>query len=289
MAQTPPPTITPVPTPPIQRGDRVTFSSRVDAFITWLVTAVTQFGLVAANVYNNAVDAFNNATAAAASALGASTSASQAAASAGAAANASGAPAWVSGTTYTAGQVRYSPIDYRSYRRKTNGAGTTDPSADSANWQLISSNATPLLHVRDEKASGVGAGASVANDYTQTRALNTIKTNNITGAALSTNQITLPAGRYRIRGAVPCNSGNRNQAALWNATDASFAILGTSTNATNIPTLSLINGEITISATKSFTVRHFTQATSADSQALGTYAGSGQVEIYTELWIERID
>lgn len=44
--------------------------------------------------------------------------------------------AWVSGTTYTAGQVRYSPIDFLMYRRKTNGAGTTDPSLDTTNWAL---------------------------------------------------------------------------------------------------------------------------------------------------------
>jgi hypothetical protein len=65
MAQTPPPGIDPVPTPEIQRGDRATFSDRVDAFISWLVLAVTQFAALAANVYANAVDAFNNATSAA--------------------------------------------------------------------------------------------------------------------------------------------------------------------------------------------------------------------------------
>lgn len=65
MAQTSPPEIDPVPTPEIQRGDRATFADRVDAFITWLVNAVTQFGALAANVYANAVDAFNSATSAA--------------------------------------------------------------------------------------------------------------------------------------------------------------------------------------------------------------------------------
>lgn len=64
MAQTPPPGIDPVPTPPIQRGDRATFSSRVDAFILWLVAAVTQFQAVASNVYANALDAFASATSA---------------------------------------------------------------------------------------------------------------------------------------------------------------------------------------------------------------------------------
>jgi hypothetical protein len=83
MAQTPPPGIDPVPTPPIQRGDRATFSARVDAFITWLVNAVTQFGATATNVYNNAVDAFASATTAstaATTATGAAQSASDSAA-----------------------------------------------------------------------------------------------------------------------------------------------------------------------------------------------------------------
>lgn len=64
MAQTTPPTIDPVPTPPIQRGDRATFSSRVDAFILWLVAAVAQFQALANNVYANALDVYANATAA---------------------------------------------------------------------------------------------------------------------------------------------------------------------------------------------------------------------------------
>jgi len=55
-----------------------------------------------------------------------------------AAASASNSALWVSGTTYAAGDVRYSPIDFQSYRRKTNGGGTTDPSADTTNWTQIS-------------------------------------------------------------------------------------------------------------------------------------------------------
>jgi hypothetical protein len=46
------------------------------------------------------------------------------------------AAAWVSGTTYAIGDVVYSPIDYQDYRRKTDGAGTTDPSADTTNWEF---------------------------------------------------------------------------------------------------------------------------------------------------------
>lgn len=49
-----------------------------------------------------------------------------------------GATGWVSGTTYAIGNARWSPIDSQVYRRKTNGAGTTDPSADPTNWAAVS-------------------------------------------------------------------------------------------------------------------------------------------------------
>lgn len=55
-----------------------------------------------------------------------------------ASAAASTAVVWVSGTSYIPGNVVYSPIDFQSYRRKTSGAGTTDPSADTTNWTQIS-------------------------------------------------------------------------------------------------------------------------------------------------------
>jgi hypothetical protein len=80
-----PPTISPAPVAP-QRGDRTTFSARVDAFLNWLVGAVAQFGAVATNAYNNAVEASTSATSAGASASTATTKAGEAAASASSAA-----------------------------------------------------------------------------------------------------------------------------------------------------------------------------------------------------------
>ena len=91
MARVTPPPIDPVPTPPIQRGDRATFSSRVDAFIRWLTTAVAQFQAAATNVYNNTVDAFQSATSASTSAGNAAASAGQAATSATAASSSAAA------------------------------------------------------------------------------------------------------------------------------------------------------------------------------------------------------
>ena len=61
------------------------------------------------------------------------TAAAQSAVNAAAAA-AAGAPLWVSGKTYAVGDVAASAVNYLPYRRKTAGAGTTDPSLDSTNW-----------------------------------------------------------------------------------------------------------------------------------------------------------
>lgn len=109
------PTITALPTAPSRTTSPTIFTTQADALLSALPTMVTE--------ENASIAAMNTAvtdtTAAAAVAVGAA-----------------GAIAWVSGTTYVTGNVRYSPVDFLAYRRKTNGAGTTDPSSDTTNWAL---------------------------------------------------------------------------------------------------------------------------------------------------------
>jgi len=128
-----PPAVTPPPALIPQRGDRTTFSVRMDAFITWFVAVIAQLVALVTNCYNNAVIAYDSAASSAASAANAAASAN--------------VTVWVSGTNYSAGDCRWSPIDFLTYRRKTNGAGATDPSADAANWGLLFSGYAPLGHI----------------------------------------------------------------------------------------------------------------------------------------------
>jgi len=114
--------ITALPTPP-SRQDPTNFNDRADAFLGALPLFQTE-----ANTLQTEVNAKE---------VAANTSAVNAAASELAAANTSSATIWVSGTTYTVGQNRFSPINFLTYRRKTAGAGTTDPSLDATNWQLL--------------------------------------------------------------------------------------------------------------------------------------------------------
>lgn len=83
---TTPPAITAVPAPQPVRNDRTTFSPRVDAFVTWLPTHITDLIAALVNVYDNAVSAYNSAAAALTSQTAAGTSATNSAISASAAA-----------------------------------------------------------------------------------------------------------------------------------------------------------------------------------------------------------
>lgn len=127
-----PPSVTALPTPP-STASPSTFDSRADAFLTALPTFQTETDALAANVFANATDAAASATAAATIAT-----------------------SWVSGTTYVIGDVRWSPANFGTYRRKTAGAGTTDPSLDATNWASVINTAN------------VTFSASTFIDYTET-------------------------------------------------------------------------------------------------------------------------
>ena len=157
--------ITALPTPPT-RSDPLNFSTRADAFLSAIPTFATE-----ANALQ--VDVNNKQATASAAATSASDSQTAAAASKTAAEAASNATAWVSGTTYAVGNVRYSPTDFMSYRRKTAGAGTTDPVSDTTNWTLLTGNvnlgSTQTLSNKtlDNSCSIGGIGAtSLANTNT---------------------------------------------------------------------------------------------------------------------------
>jgi len=108
------------------RNRPVEFPDEGDAFLG----ALPLFG---SEMEASRIEVATNKLAAASSALAAAGSAT-----------AAGAIAWVSGTTYAIGNARYSPIDGQTYRRKTAGAGATDPSLDGTNWVRINLTATSI-------------------------------------------------------------------------------------------------------------------------------------------------
>lgn len=145
-----------LPTPP-SRTSPGTFSDRADAFLGALPGFVTDANALAAEAEQNATSAANSAINSGLSAINAATSAAEAGMSAAAAVAVSGTDKWISGTTYTAGICVWSPVNYQTYRRKTNGAGTTDPSSDAINWSLLRMPDTWTIITADPNPAAAGA------------------------------------------------------------------------------------------------------------------------------------
>lgn len=126
-----------IPIPVPSSTDPVNFSARGDAVFGAFPDFITQTNAVASEAAVNKDLTEASKVAAANSETNAATYASNATTSANNASSSSTAPLWVSGTTYAINDKRVSPITGQVYRRKTSGAGTTDPSLDSTNWYAV--------------------------------------------------------------------------------------------------------------------------------------------------------
>ena len=150
--------------------------------------------------------------------------------------------------------------------------------------------AVDVMYVRDEKTTGTNAGTNSAG--LQIRTLNTVVTNTIPGASLSSNQITLPAGTYNIRATAQGFDVNRHRIQLFNVTDTSIALLGADSfisSTDGSETHAFLVGQITISATKTFELKQFTETVAFTGLGLGVAVSDGNTEVYAEVFIETVN
>ncbi|MEI6002743.1 hypothetical protein H3V53_38290 [Paraburkholderia bengalensis] len=155
----------------------------------------------------------------------------------------------------------------------------------------------PYIHVREQQVSGQSAGGSVAG--TQTRVLNTVVANTISGASLASNQITLPAGSYRVQASAPClppstASTEFHQASIYNVTGATTLAIGTSEAPSTAgvagsppQTRSFITGSFTLAVASTIQVNHYISTANA-SAGLGRAAGAGVGEVFTVVEITKV-
>lgn len=145
---------------------------------------------------------------------------------------------------------------------------------------------TQVAIFRDEKAQGTAGGSSSATTN-HTRVLNTTHANTIAGCSLASNQITLPAGTYRIRASAPAFIADKHKLRWYNVTDTTYDIEGstayadTATDATQ--TNALLVGRFTIATAKTYELRHYIQTARA-TNGLGVTIGVG-TEVYAEIEI----
>lgn len=149
--------------------------------------------------------------------------------------------------------------------------------------------ALDLIYVRDQKSSGQAGGAAAAATW-NVRTLNTVTVNTISGASLASNRVTLPAGTYRIRARAPAYLVGRHKLRLRNITAGSTAAVGSSAYADATTgaavTDSVLLARITLASTTELELQHFTTSARA-THGLGIEVSSSEVEVYTEMWIEK--
>jgi hypothetical protein len=147
-----------------------------------------------------------------------------------------------------------------------------------------------LLHVRDEKSANTGGGAFTSGDW-RTRTLNTVMTNEISGASLSSNQITLPSGTYFIYANAHAYTVNVNKLKWYNTTDSSDVLIGNqgrSDSASADITPVWVIGRFTISAQKTFELQHRCETTRSDAYGFGVAANFGVVEVYADVQLWKV-
>jgi hypothetical protein len=142
---------------------------------------------------------------------------------------------------------------------------------------------------RDVKAANTGGGTFTLGVW-QIRTLNTSQVNTIPSASIDTvnNWFTLPSGSYYIRAFAPAYAVNRHKAKLFNYTDNTDVIFGSSEFcSTSIQTSSRIEGNFTITSTKSFQIHHRCQTT-VSTNGFGLESNFSVIEVYTEVYIYKI-
>jgi hypothetical protein len=148
----------------------------------------------------------------------------------------------------------------------------------------------PYLIARDEQASGTAGGTATSGAWRQ-RNLSVIPVNRITGASLTSNQITLPAGTYRatIRAMFGAQVSVA-QCRLYDTTNSAALVLGSnafsSSNGSYASTYSAGTNEFTLASSAVVELEYQVSSTKS-SDGLGR-ATSWGTEVYAEVVIARL-
>ncbi|WP_461209930.1 hypothetical protein [Desulfocurvus sp. DL9XJH121] len=138
-----------------------------------------------------------------------------------------------------------------------------------------------MLIVQDQKPQGVSGGASTAGVWI-TRDLNAVVRNTISGASLSSNVVTLPAGDYYIEASAPGYFINGHQARLYDTTADAVLCNGLPALANDsyaIPLRSCVNGFFTLEEESELILQQYCMKTF-------TYGHGQACNIDTEIYSE---
>ena len=148
-----------------------------------------------------------------------------------------------------------------------------------------------FAYFEDQKAANTSGGGG-STSYA-TRTLNTAVHNNISGASLSSSEVTLPAGTYLAEGRCPALRVNSHKCRLYNVTSASVIAYGTSEfgavgTGSIVQTWSTVVTKFVLSGTSAIRLEHALETTT-NSADYGLAANKTGVEIYSNLKIWKLD
>lgn len=147
-----------------------------------------------------------------------------------------------------------------------------------------------LFHAVDEKAAGTNGGSFTSGSFL-TRDLNTIRTNTITGASLSSNQITLPIGTYFIEATAPAFRVDEHKTKIRDITNTADLLIGTSelsdSAAQDASTISLVSGLIVLAGITVIELQHRGTMTQ-NTTGFGKDSNFAVVEIYSDIKIWKV-
>jgi hypothetical protein len=166
---------------------------------------------------------------------------------------------------------------------QTNGSGVLSFSSVGGKFE------SALLHVRDEKSANTSGGAGTTGAFTK-RDLNTVLTNEISGASLASSVITLPSGTYYIFGSSPAYNVNSHRIKLRNTSDSTDTLLGTTeynNDGAYVMTRSIVTGRFTIASSKNFELQYRISA-NPTGNALGSPNNYSITEVYADVQIWKV-
>lgn len=153
-----------------------------------------------------------------------------------------------------------------------------------AEWALVTQS--KVMRVQDQRAEGVHGGNYTAGAHV-VRTVNTLVTDEIVGSSLSSNQITLPPGKYRVAARVVGHNTAWSAAWLYDTTASAIIVNGLTVYLASMSGVFHVSGEFTLTEESVLEFRY--RGTSSATNGLGTASAlSRGGELYLDAVFSRL-
>lgn len=146
-----------------------------------------------------------------------------------------------------------------------------------------------IMHIQHELVNGSQGGTTVTTTW-NVRPLNTVQVNQITGASLASNQITLAAGTYDIEAWGYIFEANHTKMRLRDTTGSATLLVGMNNFASGPDNVNInchLRGRFTISIESVLELQHWTDVGVA-TVGFGIATGDTEVEVYADVLISEV-